>query len=537
MIPRSLSQCHNRLLAAEPIGLASVALEPGSRLFEQRAANSDRLLNLDPARLTCLYTSGANITCSTSGTPYHCTATAQQSVCTPYGHPRYYGHYLGHYLSAVAMTYEATGNVAMKERGDDIVSTLAKCQAAHTANGEPGLLYPYDVRSFQNLYDKAPSGNCQPICVPFYVVHKTLAGMLDQHTRAGNAQALGVAAAMANWTRHSVEGMISRWGINKWQMVLDTEWGGMNEGLLNLYALTSDAAVLATAKRFTHWRWTAPLAAGIDDLDGSHGNDGGNHANTHIPEVVGSARAWELTGNETERAIATNFFNILTAGQGEAWDPAAPGGHSWATGGSNSHEHWFNASLLGDSLDGDTEESCTTYNVLKVARHLFGWGADARLADFYERAFLNGIMGNIVDHRPAAVDGAAGGGDHTVELEYMLPLGGAGLGKPWATAGPESSFPCCWGTLSETYAKVGDSIYFRAPGNASRETLYVSQSNPQQRPVASLRHAAGVATGTSICSSPRPSRCAPAPRSRSAPPSPRRKPPRPPSRCAARRSR
>ena len=29
-----------------------------------------------------------------------------------------------------------------------------------------------------------------------------------------------------------------------------------------------------------------------------------------------------------------------------------------------------------------------------MARHLFEWSADAKLADFYERALLNGIVGN-----------------------------------------------------------------------------------------------------------------------------------------------
>ena len=45
-------------------------------------------------------------------------------------------------------------------------------------------------------------------------------------------------------------------------------------------------------------------------------------------------------------------------------------------------------------LGSHTEESCTQYNALKVARHMFQWSADAKLADFYERAFLNGILGN-----------------------------------------------------------------------------------------------------------------------------------------------
>jgi len=52
----------------------------------------------------------------------------------------------------------------------------------------------------------------------------------------------------------------------------------------------------------------------------------------------------------------------------------------------------------------------------------------------------------------------------------MLPLGGTKLHKPFATAGPKADFPCCWGTLSETYAKLADSIYFHSSDNKVRIT-------------------------------------------------------------------
>ena len=42
--------------------------------------------------------------------------------------------------------------------------------------------------------------------------------------------------------------------------------------------------------------------------------------------MIGDARGYELTGNVTQKAIATNFFNILTTTR------------DWATGGSNSGE-------------------------------------------------------------------------------------------------------------------------------------------------------------------------------------------------------
>eukprot|EP01050_Picozoa_sp_SAG11_P015863 SAG11_NODE_2101_length_3821_cov_1.700699_2_plen_402_part_00 len=114
---------------------------------------------------------------------------------------------------------------------------------------------------------------------------------------------------------------------------------------------------------------------------------------------------------------------------------------------------------------------------LQVARHLFGWSANAKLADYYERALFNGILGNIDDRTVQATK--------TVNFEYMLPLGGAGLVKPFQVAGTPLSvledapkgnnpgFPCCWGTLSETYSKLSDSIFFADPKNSS--ILYVNQ--------------------------------------------------------------
>lgn len=41
----------------------------------------------------------------------------------------------------------------------------------------------------------------------------------------------------------------------------------------------------------------------------------------------------------------------------------------------------------------ETQETCTQYNVLKIARYLFRWTGEAAFADFYERAILNGLIG------------------------------------------------------------------------------------------------------------------------------------------------
>ena len=141
------------------------------------------------------------------------------------------------------------------------------------------------------------------------------------------------------------------------------------------------------------------------------------------------------------------FFDALTTN------------HSYATGGSNSGECWQRPRDLGDFLSTQTEESCTQYNVLKVARHLFQWSAEPRYADFYERAILNGIVGNQDRRDPTKA----------TSYIYMLPLGGA-VKKAWGKS--DFGFPCCWGTLSESFAKLSDSIFFAA---ADGGAVYVNQ--------------------------------------------------------------
>jgi DUF1680 family protein len=91
------------------------------------------------------------------------------------------------------------------------------------------------------------------------------------------------------------------------------------------------------------------------------------------------------------------------------------------------------------------------YNALKIVRHLFRWNPTGALADDYERKLLNGVLGI---QKPL----------HNGTMVYMSPLG-KGVSRPqanwdqgWGT--PDDSFWCCYGTAIESFAKLGDSIYF-----------------------------------------------------------------------------
>ncbi len=59
-----------------------------------------------------------------------------------------------------------------------------------------------------------------------------LAGMIDMATRTGSPIALQVAVGMAGWVKTFVEGVLAQPnGPALWQTALNTEWGGMNDGL------------------------------------------------------------------------------------------------------------------------------------------------------------------------------------------------------------------------------------------------------------------------------------------------------------------
>jgi DUF1680 family protein len=260
------------------------------------------------------------------------------------------------------------------------------------------------------------------VWAPFYTLHKIMAGLLDMHTCCGSEQALDVLKGMAVWT----SGWVTPLGEAHMARVLEREYGGMNEVLYNLYAATGDEERLHLAHRFDHERIFAPLAEQRDELKGLH-------VNTNIPKIIGAARRYELTGETRYREIAEYFWREVT------------GRRSYCTGGTSNEEIWgSDPGKLAGELSGYTQECCCTYNMLKLTRHVFGWTADPRCADYYERALFNGILGT---QHPA--DGMT---------LYYVPLA-SGYWKLFGL--PLHAFWCCTGTGLESFSKLGDSIYFR----------------------------------------------------------------------------
>jgi DUF1680 family protein len=134
---------------------------------------------------------------------------------------------------------------------------------------------------------------------------------------------------------------------------------------------------------------------------------------------------------------------------------------AYVTGGTSNNEGWLvGPRRLGAELKKgtNTTECCCAYNMLKLTRHLYGWTADPRYFDYYERTLYN--------HRLAAIDRDSG---HT---QYYLSVS-PGAWKTFNTE--EDSFWCCTGTGVEEFAKLNDSIYFH-----DGEGVYVNLFIPSE---------------------------------------------------------
>lgn len=338
------------------------------------------------------------------------------------------GHSLGHFLTALAQAYANTGEAGFKTKGDYIVGVLAQCQARATTVGfNTGYLSAYP----ESFIDRVEAR--QAVWAPYYTLHKIMAGLLDMHLLAGNAQALTVLIAMAAWSKFRND----RLTLAQRQNMLDTEFGGMNEVLANLYQVTGDANHLAAAQHFDHAEIFDPLASNVDNLNNYH-------ANTQIPKALGAIREYHATGTTRYRDIATNFWTIVV------------GRHSYAIGGNSNGEYFKAPDRIASELSDSTCECCNTYNMLKLTRQLFFTNpARADYLDYFEKALYNHLLG--------AQDPQSSHGFHC----YYVPLR-AGAIKTYSN--DYNNFTCCHGTGMETNTKVADSIYFH--DNAS--TLYVN---------------------------------------------------------------
>lgn len=310
------------------------------------------------------------------------------------------GHILGHWLSAVS--YLRHDHPRLGAAADEVIAELARCQHA---NGD-GWIAPF---SEKYLYRIAAG---KPVWAPQYVLHKLFAGLLDAATIGGDHQALQIVIDAAGW--------FDRWtvGFDRAQLddLLDVETGGMLEVWANLYGLTGDPRHLSLLRRYRRGRLFDPLLAGVDVVTNKH-------ANTQIAEILGAARAYEVTGEPEWRDIVEAFWACAVTDRG-----------TYVTGGSSSGEIWQPPHQQAARLH-DVQEHCTVVNLMRLADYLYRWTGEPRYAAYWEAGLINGVL---AQQHP-----------ETGMVAYFLPLE-SGSTKTWGH--PTRDFWCCHGSLLQAHS-------------------------------------------------------------------------------------
>ena len=335
------------------------------------------------------------------------------------------GHFLGHWLSA-AGPLALAGDREIRAKAEAIIDELVLCQLDN--GGEWAGSIPEKYLHWTSV-GKA-------VWAPQYTVHKTLMGLLDFYKATAYAPALEVTVKWARW--------FDRWTstltIEQLDDILDFETGGMLEVWADLFGITADPVHRILMDRYTRRRLFDPLLAGTDVVSNMH-------ANTTIPEVLGAARAFEVTRE-------TRLFQIVEA----YWNQTVTTRGQYATGGQTSGEIWGPPGNLSARLGEKNQEHCTVYNMMRLAEFLLRWTGESSYSDYWERNLLNGVLAQghwegTPTHGQQAEYPLKG------LITYFLPLA-PGARKGWASE--TGHFFCCHGSLVQANATHTGGIWYRS---------------------------------------------------------------------------
>ncbi|MDF2192681.1 beta-L-arabinofuranosidase domain-containing protein [Paraflavitalea sp. CAU 1676] len=406
------------------------------------------------------------------------------------------GHATGHYLTAIAQAFAGTGydkalQASFSQKMEYTVNTLYELSqlsgkakeagSAHVSdpaavppgpgksgydsdlsdagirtdywNWGTGFISAYPPDQFIMLEKGAKyGGQKNSIWAPYYTLHKILAGLLDVYEVSGNKKALDVAAGMGDWVYARLSQVPTDTLIKMWNTYIAGEFGGMNEAMARMYRITGNPKHLKTAQLFDNIR------VFFGDTKHSHGLAKnvdlfrGLHANQHIPQIIGSIETYRVSNNPEYYKVADNFWYKMVndymysiGGVAGARNPANAECFIGEPG--TLYENGFSS--------GGQNETCATYNMLKLTSDLFLFEQRGEYMDYYERALYNHILASVAENSPANT--------------YHVPLRPGSVkqfGNPNMTG-----FTCCNGTAIESSTKLQNSIYFKSKDD---QALYVN---------------------------------------------------------------
>lgn len=406
------------------------------------------------------------------------------------------GHASGHYLTAIAQAYASTAYDAdlqgnFKQKMDymiDILYRLSQLSGKPAAEGGPfnadpaavppgegrkgydsdlsqdgirtdywnwgeGYISGYPPDQFIMLeYGASYGSRNNQIWAPYYTLHKILAGLMDCYEVSDNPGALETAKGMGLWVYRRLGVLPDETRIRMWNRYIAGEYGGMNEAMARLYRLTGDQQFLECAKLFDN----------IDFFFGNAGRDHGlaknvdtirgKHANQHIPQIIGALETYRCTRDVSYYHVADNFWHMCNHCY-----MYCIGGVAGARNPNNAECFTAqpNALFTQGFSQGGQNETCATYNLLKLSRRLFMFDQNAEYMDYYEQALYNHILASVAEDNPGNT--------------YHVPLN-PGSRKRFGNARMDG-FSCCNGTALESNTKLQDSIYFKGIDD---DALYVN---------------------------------------------------------------
>jgi DUF1680 family protein len=406
------------------------------------------------------------------------------------------GHATGHYLTAIAQAYAGTGydkalQANFSRKMEYMVNTLydlsqlsggaKEAGGAHVSdpaavpygpgksaydsdlseagirtdywNWGKGFISAYPPDQFIMLEKGAKyGGQKNSIWAPYYTLHKILAGLMDVYEVSGNKKALDIAAGMGDWVYARLSQVPTDTLIKMWNTYIAGEFGGMNEAMARLYRITGKPNYLKTAKLFDNIRVFYGDTAHSHGLAKNVDLFRGLHANQHIPQMVGSIEMYRVSNNPEYYKVADNFWYKVVndymysiGGIAGARNPA--NAECFISQPGTLYENGFSS--------GGQNETCGTYNMLKLTTDLFLFDPRAEYMDYYERGLYNHILASVAENSPANT--------------YHVPLRPGSVkqfGNPDMTG-----FTCCNGTAIESSTKLQNSIYFKSKDN---QALYVN---------------------------------------------------------------
>lgn len=406
------------------------------------------------------------------------------------------GHASGHYLTAIAQAYASTGydpalQATFLQKMNYLVDTLydlsQKSGRPATAGGpsvaDPaavpvgpgrqsydsnlraeairtdywnwgtGFISAYPPDQFIMLERGATYGSQDSqIWAPYYTLHKILAGLLDTYEVAGNKKALEIARGMGGWVQTRLSAVPADTRSRMWSRYIAGEYGGMNEAMARLFRLTGERRFLETAKLFDNTNFFFGNAAHEHGLAKGVDTVRGRHANQHLPQITGALETFRNTKELPYYQIATNFWEIVNTGY-----TYSIGGVAGARNPNNAECFPIQPNTLWSNgfATGGQNETCASYNMLKLERQLFMYDQTAKYMDHYERALYNHILASVAESDAGNT--------------YHVPLN-PGARKQFGNANM-NSFTCCNGTALESHTKLQDTIYFHS---ADHSALYVN---------------------------------------------------------------